>query len=74
MSAKDPNVLEGWKEITDHLGTLGVEVVERTARRYLRRRDPLPVYRRLGHVVAHRAAIEEWAARQRIHASARASR
>jgi hypothetical protein len=66
---RDPNLLTGWKEITEHLGTLGLEVEERTARRYAHRRDALPVYRRLGQVVAHKQAIEDWVKRQTVHAS-----
>ena len=73
MSAKDPNVLEGWTEITEHLNALGIVVGERTVRRYVRRRDALPVYKRLGRIVAHRQAIKEWVSRQTTHASARAT-
>jgi len=53
-------LLEGWKAIAEALGR-----TERSCRRYARRRrDPLPVYRYLGTVVIHRAALDEWKKRQ----------
>lgn len=63
--------LEGWTEIVEFLASNGAPVVERTARRYTRRRDALPVYRRLGRVVANRESVLEWLRRQTVHASAR---
>jgi hypothetical protein len=71
MATEQTDTLEGWKEITDYLAALGHEVTERTARRYVRRRDSMPVYRRLGRVLAHKTAIGEWLSRQKVHAAVR---
>lgn len=61
--------LEGWDAIADHMKK-SVRTVQRYARR---RRDPMPVYRHLGRIVAKEEDIDAWDRRQTVHVAARAA-
>lgn len=58
--------LEGWKDIAP-LVRRSEDVCKRLSKR---EKDPLPVARYLGRVVAKRAQVEEWARRQTAEAAA----
>lgn len=65
--------LEGWKEIIAFMAEAmdQPKLCERTVRRYVLQRDALPVYRRLGRVVANRQAVKAWLDRQTVHVAAK---
>ena len=56
----------------DFLRKEGLEVSERQARRWTRKRvDALPVFRFMGRIVSKRSMLRDWVGRQTIHAGAR---
>lgn len=57
--------LEGWAAIADYVG-----VSERTAKRYVYRKDPLPVYKFINSVKAHSVALDQWMMRNTVHVAA----
>lgn len=61
--------LEGWDEIASHMKKC-VRTVQRYAKR---RRDPMPVYRHLGKIVAKADDLDAWDKRQLVHVAARAA-